>query len=225
MGNGDFLSVLFGLRANQAINEWQDAKAIQREQLDKNALLRARLDLMKWEDAHRDLIAQYRKELYEPPARARALQAWAMVPGEYRLAPDVRSLEPDGGRSRGADREAGDMEDDVVHLYAAWLAAGSPRRYVKLISEVDDDDEDAIIARYPVYDDWLRELSACCGNAFESIIRAYDSSLYLSHANLKGIRTAAGIPSVPEDQLADAEFEYSFTEQDYREIFRRAGEA
>ncbi len=75
------------------------------------------------------------------------------------------------------ERETGDLEDDVVHLYAAWLPAGSPRRYASLLTEVVDDDQEAIIARHPVYDGWLRELVACCGNAFESIMRAYDSSL------------------------------------------------
>jgi hypothetical protein len=219
MGVSNFMSVLFGLRANQAINEWQETKAIKRELMDKVALLR-------WQVDHNEIVMQYRQELYEPPARARALQAWAMVPGEYRLAPDVRSLEPDGGRSRGADLEAVDMEDDVVHLYAASLAAGSPRRYANLLSEVDYADEDVIIARYPVYDDWLRELSACCGNAFESIVRAYDSSVYLSHFALDKLRTAAGLPSVPEDELAVAIFDSSaFTEEDWREMFRRAGEA
>jgi len=221
---------MFGLRVSSAVGDYQEAKAeersIQREIQDTKAYYEAKIaanrTLAEWSRDHWDLVRKYKQERFGPAVEARALQAWSAVDPEYRLPPDLRLAEADGGKARGADREARDFGEDVVHLYAAHFAAGSPRRYVKLLEDVDKDEDEEIAKTHPRYDTWLRELRAGYDDALDSVFEAYDS-YFLSYRGLHGVRENAGVAASNEVELAYAECSDSrLTDQDWQELFQRA---
>jgi hypothetical protein len=132
-------------------------------------------------------------------------------------------------RGGGAELEAVDLSDDVVHLYAADLAAGSPRRYVAALFVVDVEHEDEeIAAGHPEYDRWNRDLRLRYGHAIDDVFDAYNSG-FLEHYHLNRIRANMGLvssdPMAQDDPAVDddvfALHIEALTEADWQELFRR----
>jgi hypothetical protein len=256
VGLKELLAVVMGVRTADALAERSATKQY-------IATMNDEVRRMEWCMEHRTVLRDYQKEKARPAALAHASAAWRQVEPVDRVRPDLRKTLPDGGQEVGASRTPDDMCDDVVLLYAAMLADGDVGRYVRSLAVPGEEPEqtdahrnsvqrfaegiyhmtvvattdEARRASFPIYNEWVQQLTQRYGvDAVAYIMAAYNSealtygAMWLIRANL-GKASYFGdaphfdsIPAFDATALGWEAAEATFSSQDWATVLQRGAQ-
>jgi hypothetical protein len=184
MGLQDMLAVLFGVKTAEAIDEYNEQKAIQKD-------LQRRVAYMNSPEYERE-AQRKAKEQFEADHLAAARRITLLVnriEPQDRLRPDVRALESDGGVKAGSEIPIEDFRDELSFgLYEVAVSGASFDRYAKAQKVPADADP----ADYEQYRLWLQELRAKYGGLIDDIFEACDTEI-LDGADFFRVRQKYGL--------------------------------